>query len=283
MTIRFFISLCLLLLLPCYTYSQATLYVDVGPSSHPVAITACALELVTSLADNMESRWEVLDAQCSPKAVFALTYLYMTHYAKLLIEELYFDDGNAMASFIFTFASRYLFAFDNWVAQNYSAVSSPWTETFSFGETGTSTVQQDLELGMNAHINYDLAIATYESGYAVVSMKPDYDRVNDLMAMIMFNLTADLGERYDSSLSPGGLNNVAFAALLDVIIEWRGNAWNDALTYALEPNGDARLLLQQTYEGLAAVGGDSMETGSSSSTTASRIAYCEAHHAPAPF
>jgi len=228
----------------------------------------------------MTARWQVLDSECSPKAVFALTYLYMTHGAKQLIADLYFDNGNDMADFVVTFASRYTTAFDNWAAGDLCGVSSPWQEAFSFGQTNMSTAQQDLELGMNAHINYDLAIATYESGYAVDSKKPDYDRVNDLMSDIIYNITVDIGDRYDPSLSPGGLNNAEFWTMLQVIIGWRESAWVDAVTYKTVLGELAGQELQDTYEAAAATEAVAMEAGSLENTSVSRIGYCEAHHAP---
>jgi hypothetical protein len=64
-----------------------------------------------------------------------------------------------------------------------------------------SDVTQDMTLGMNAHINYDLAIATFESGYAVPQWAPDYYRVNDLMNQIDGNVTHALYDPFPPSLS----------------------------------------------------------------------------------
>lgn len=44
------------------------------------------------------ARWEALDADCDPNAVFALTYIYMTYGVKMLLAVDYFDDGNQMAN-----------------------------------------------------------------------------------------------------------------------------------------------------------------------------------------
>lgn len=95
------------------------------------------------------------------------------------------------------FAARYINAYDNYEAGNMSGVSAPWRIYFDFVMGNHSDTTQDITLGMNAHINYDLAIVTYEQGYALPQWTADYYRVNDLMNQIDDNITRSLG-RYDA-------------------------------------------------------------------------------------
>jgi len=252
----------------------------VGPSSAPDPVSVAALQKVGNLANNMTSRWAVLDAQCSPLAVFALTYLYMTHGAMQMIANLYFDNGDDMADFVVTFATRYITAFDNWASGDLEGVSDPWIVYFNNALSNMSTVSQNLELGMNAHINYDLAIATVIAGYAVPCKKPDYDRVNDLMSDIIYNLTVDLSDRYDSSLAPGGINDVEDYATLQLIIGWRENALVDAVSYYNALTEGEQQVLQDINEGEATTGADAIALENLENTYTSRKEYCEANHAP---
>jgi len=215
----------------------------------------------------------VLDAACDPNAVFALTYMYMTYGARVFIGNHYFDDGNAMAAYTVHFATRYIDAFDAYVAGNLDDVSGPWIQTFNWAASGKSNASENLFLGMNAHINYDLAIATAESGFNTLERKPDFDRVNDLLGFVMANISLDVVQRYDPSLLPGPLDGI----ILPLIISWRESAWTTSTLYSLELLAP---LLQGLSEVTATAAALLYQPLRLCSTSADRIAFCSAHHAP---
>jgi len=252
----------------------------VGPSTHPVPVLQSSMDRISSLASDMYSRWEALDAACDPKAVFAVAYLYMTASAKTLIANNYFDDGNKMTDFIETFAGRYISAFDNWAAGNQANVSAPWAVYFSFCESNRSDTTQDLTLGMNAHINFDLGVAAYEEGYAVPEWQDDYYRVNDLMADIDNNVTHALG-RYDAQFyNTDWLSEAYFQASIDFVTSWRTTAYVSALAYQNALTPDAAQLLIDADEATVSVVAAGLAIPYLIPTAPSRIAYCQENHYP---
>jgi len=212
------------------------------------------------MVDTLKSRWEVLDSACDPRAVFALTYLAITRSAAQYIADEYFDDGNSMANFITKFAGRYIAAFDAWNTDE-TTVSKPWQQAFSNAASGNSNATEDLLLGMNAHINYDLAIATYEAGYYALNRKADYDRLNDGLKEIIYNVSVELGYRYGPAMSPSVLKGIAQSA--SVIIGWRANAWNNAVLFNLAPTDAMRNTFIKGTENQAALGASLLESSKS--------------------
>lgn len=126
----------------------------------------------------MVVRWSALDAVCSPNAPFALLYLNITNQSIVAIQNGYFDNGDRLVcvtcqdhttdicqiDFILLFARRYLNAYDNYYVNNVKP-SGPWNEAFRYADSGRSSVLENLNQGINAHINYDLGIIVYNTSY----------------------------------------------------------------------------------------------------------------------
>lgn len=269
-----------------------------GPSAHPKAVSAAKIAKIQNLAAEMHNRWLVLDQTCDPRAVFAVAYLYMTHSAANLVSNGYFDDGNKMADFISNFAQRYITAYDNYAAGNMAGVSRPWAIYFNALTSNRSDVTQDVTLGMNAHINYDLGIVAYERGYARPNLTADYYRVNDLMAQVDLDITASLG-RYDPQFyNTDFVSQTYFTASVQMVTSWRTTAYAEAVAYqtAADTTGAVTGVVTGIVTGL--LGGTNGVTGATVaslqlaseaaavaaaipfavpypySTAASRVAYC---------
>eukprot|EP01119_Soliformovum_irregulare_P002170 TRINITY_DN1233_c0_g2_i1.p1 TRINITY_DN1233_c0_g2~~TRINITY_DN1233_c0_g2_i1.p1 ORF type:complete len:280 (+),score=38.97 TRINITY_DN1233_c0_g2_i1:32-871(+) len=274
---RLLLSCCVLITLCVAVYGQGF---TIGPSTNPAPVTSASISRITAIADDMYQRWYQLDAACDPRAVFAVAYLFMTANAKKLVQNLYFDDGNKMVDFISTFAGRYLAAYTAWDNGQYNNVSLPWAVYYNFLDSKRSDVTQDITIGMNAHINYDLGIAAYQQGYASSRWRNDYYRVNDLMAQVDTNVTLALG-RYDPQFyNTDWVSQTYFQASIDFVTSWRSNAYSQALAYqaALTPLGVK--VLQATYEAAAATTGQSIAIPYLYRTNTTRVAYCQANHYP---
>lgn len=59
------------------------------------------------------------------------------------------------------FAQRYISAYKNW--KEGKPITDSWKIAFDFGKVKNSMIMQHLLLGINAHINLDLGIATLET------------------------------------------------------------------------------------------------------------------------
>ncbi len=244
----------------------------VGPSPSPIEASHDDLKSVDDLLKDMRKQWRLLDRACHPDAVFALTYYVTTAAVDTHIEESYFDDNPFLAAWDLAFADLYMDAMVNRSAG--SQASGPWQEAFDWSDTGMSTVNEDLLLGMNAHINYDLAIVTYQMGLVADGRRDDYDRINDVLAYVMREVATELGAHYDPSLSPGATSDLTDPAVLQLFIEWRNNAWNNAAALTAAPDDVSRELVRAQIEAEAVAIAQGLQIPKSD-TTQGRVAYCE--------
>lgn len=133
----------------------------------------------------------------SRSGYFAAIYRKVT--AKVLegIEAGFFDDGERMARLDVAFARRYLAALDTY--ERGGRPTRCWELAFQAGDSARLIVLQHLLLGINAHINLDLGVAAAQTapGSELVSLRRDFDRVNEILALLISDIERDL-----SSISP---------------------------------------------------------------------------------
>ena len=93
----------------------------------------------------------------------------------------FFDDDEKMRRLVVIFANHYLAAYRDFQAGR--PIPQAWQVAFDAADRYWPIVLQHLLLGMNAHINLDLAIAVVETaGDALEDMRHDYMRINDVLA-----------------------------------------------------------------------------------------------------
>ena len=145
------------------------------------------------------------------RAVFVTVYTLMSQEMKRRIERGAFRDNEWVRRYTIAFANLYCAAHDDFDSGR--AVSKAWTIAFETARGGEALVTQDLLLGINAHINHDLALALDE-----VSIEPDRAaRLADHSAVneVLQALTDEVGRRV-SDLYARGLAGVdACAGTLD--------------------------------------------------------------------
>eukprot|EP00742_Colponemidia_sp_Colp-10_P011069 GILJ01012247.1.p1 GENE.GILJ01012247.1~~GILJ01012247.1.p1 ORF type:complete len:299 (+),score=25.51 GILJ01012247.1:123-899(+) len=251
----------------------------IGPSASPVAARQSSIASVQSLIQQMTNRWRQLDRDCSPNAVFALLYLYMTRAVHDKVKAGYFDDNDAMAKFTTEFASHYLGAYDAF----YHGQGDPtpcWSDAFQYANSGRSSVTEDMFLGMNCHINSDLSQVV--SAIGMPSTKRDYDRIDDVLGEVSAPASNDIASRYDPGAN-GTIITLLTPALMGTIYAWREGAWQNGML--LQGGQQSRLasgLVQTTIQTQATVYGLPFHSnnlaGLGASTAPARQAYCEAHH-----
>ncbi|CAF1598151.1 unnamed protein product [Didymodactylos carnosus] len=248
----------------------------------------------------MTQRWQVLDSQCLPSSVFALLYLYMTYNIRYYIQNQYFNDGNSLTSFTLKFASYFATAYDSYYCQTQNQyafsqivvqqqsincakpelqkpVNPVWKNVFDYQVLNKSYVVDDLGLGINAHINRELASVVYDLNYKTTDQKQDYDRVNDILQALIATATVDIGQRYDPLLSSPEFS-LAYSAAIAILIGGRQNAWDNGQLYISAPP-PLRKNLMLAVQTTALTAAQAFETGITT-TNQQRIAYCQAHHSP---
>jgi hypothetical protein len=129
----------------------------------------------------------------SALGIFPAMYRTVTVTVGEGIEAGVFDDPARVERLVVEFARLYIEAFDAMVAGVRPA--SSWDLAFRFAERGKGSISQHLLLGMNAHINLDLGIATaaVSTPDDLAALHDDFVRVNDVLFTLVDELQDCLG------------------------------------------------------------------------------------------
>lgn len=119
---------------------------------------------------------------------FAVLYHKVTRKVKDCIGNKEFGDGVRMEHLDVTFARRYLIAFYAWIAGK--PTTNSWKIAFDAIAPNKSLVLQHLLLGMNAHINLDLGIATTAlmEGSVLEDIHNDFNTINSILGSMIDNI-----------------------------------------------------------------------------------------------
>lgn len=172
--------------------------------------------------------------------LFAAVYRQVTAAIARGIADGRFDDADRLDRFDAVFAGRYLAALEAWRAGEDPGRS--WRLAFRATEDDDVVLVQHVVLGINAHINLDLAVAaaTTSPGPEIAALKDDFERINDVLLAVLCDLQGAL-----NGLSPllGGLDSV-LGRLDEEIFGFtlrraRAEAWDAAVLLAGQ-SGQAR-------------------------------------------
>jgi hypothetical protein len=164
------------------------------PAAHSPFVPATSIDEVIARLDGIV---EQAIAERDRLGFFAALYRTVTDAVKHGIATGRFEDGPRMERLDVVFANRYLEAFD--AHRRGGAPTESWQVAFAMGSSRRAVIMQHLLLGMNAHINLDLAIAasTVCPGAAIAGLERDFNEINTVLA----ELETDV-EREVCSLSP---------------------------------------------------------------------------------
>ena len=159
---------------------------------------------------------------------FASLYLRVTNTVKSRLGTGYFDDDARMERLDANFAERYLTAVRQYRAQD-PAIAAGWSIAFDATTRTDLIVVQHLLLGVNQHINFDLAQAAVATcpGPQLEPLRADFMKITDLIAGIVPTVVSEIG-----SCSPmiGMLNFLDESGEIQVLnfsmAEARGAAWS---------------------------------------------------------
>lgn len=129
----------------------------------------------------------IIDNAIENNSRFGLfAYVYRRTTAEILkeVESRGFENNELLEQLDVVFANLYLDAYNKY--QDNEPISKSWSFAFAHSDESFSILQH-IMLGMNAHINLDLAIATNETmtGKDIQSVRNDFDKVNDILYSIV--------------------------------------------------------------------------------------------------
>lgn len=180
---------------------------------------------------------------------FAALYHKVTLKVKEGITEGLFENGERLAELDVLFANRYLYALGEWRKdRNSVAVSQSWKKAFENHGNKSRLVLQHLLLGMNAHINYDLAIAVVElanAGNDINAIRRDYNAINLILSSLTYSVIRNL-----NTISPF-LSFLGFTGTKSnsMLVQFsmgnaRDGSWCFATDLAAKTGNDADIFIQ---------------------------------------
>jgi hypothetical protein len=205
----------------------------VEPDPALVDLTESPYEDVDDVLERLTALEEVLRERADRRAVFLTVYSRMTRAIRDRVDAGRFRDPEWMRRYTVAFADYYRQAFLAFERGRLGTVPAPWRVAFDTAVEGAGLVVQDAFLGINAHINYDLALTLIDVGIDAdrAAKRADHRAVNDVLRRLVDAQQDALAELY----APGvaeidatfGRFDEAFA--LFGMTEGREKAWRVAV------------------------------------------------------
>jgi hypothetical protein len=204
-----------------------------APDPELVATVTSPFDSVADAEDRLGSLEAQLRARDDRRAVFLTIYTRMTGAVRRGIERGRFVDPAWMRRYTTAFANYYRAAFLAFERGRHGAVPAPWQVAFGTAVRGDALVVQDAFLGVNAHINYDLALALDDVG-----IDPDRNRkyadhreINAILARLVDGQQEALAELYAPGVAgvDAALGDLDEALTLGSMATGREWAWRVAV------------------------------------------------------
>ncbi|WP_135303718.1 DUF5995 family protein [Haloarcula amylovorans] len=207
-----------------------------SPSTPDDELVSAVTSPYTSVEDAYEGLRHLeglLVARGDRRSVFLTIYSRMTRQIWAGIDRGDFENLAWMRAYTVTFANYYRRAFLAFEAGNLDAVPTPWRIAFGTARHGDALVIQDAFLGINAHINYDLALTLRDVGIDPnrATKYADHCAVNEILARLVDTQQSALAAMY----APGIEDIDAILGRLDEwlsllgLTEGRAHAWRVAV------------------------------------------------------
>lgn len=191
------------------------------------------------------------------RGVFTTAYLHITQSIGAAIEEDSFEDTSWSQNYLICFANLYRVAILNIARGNMDLVPKSWKISFDLAEKKEGFVIQHLLLGINAHINHDLALALHE-----VKIDPNRDNkykdhtdINIILEKATDGLKHSVAKKYapilkrlDKSLGTIDDEITAFS-----IQKAREHAWSMAIALASAQTEFEKQILKKSLDEQAGV------------------------------
>lgn len=155
---------------------------------------------------------------------FTRTYRYITEAVYEALKHNQFKDKNRMVQFDITFA-RYFFDALKGYCRNITIVPA-WSLCFEYCQKNNSKNTIFMALGINAHVNNDLAQTLYQCNFGN-PYKSDFTKVNQIINKQIARVINDLNDNQLPFSVIQKFPALYFKSLQIVITMWRQKAWNN--------------------------------------------------------
>lgn len=258
--------------------STATDFAATTENDCPKGSTKC----VDNVIREMTKRYNGLG--CKHDSMFAFTYLVTTkEYRKAIEDPAFFTDNAFVNHQDANFADMYFNAFDAWAKGNVGAVPPAWRIAFDAADNQHVSGMGNVLLGMNAHVNRDLAFVLDAIGLVKpdgTSRKPDHDKVNAFLNAVNKYLLTEAAKYLDPTVDDGDFPGTSIdnSTAVQLLVSWREGAWRNAERLAAAGSAWERTAIAQEIEDNAAHIGTMLKSTFAydgiTTTPAARNAFC---------
>lgn len=224
-------------------------------------------ELILNLEEKYQSVPEVIDSfkwleeyffiRHDLRGVFTTAYLHITQSIGAAIEENSFRNNSWSRDYLICFANLYREAILNYENGNIDLVPKSWKCSFDLAENTEGFIIQHLLLGINAHINHDLALALHQ-----VTIDPNRDEkytdhtdINIILEKATDGLKRNVTEKYAPILQrlDRGFGTIDDDIIAFSIPKAREHAWSMAIALTAAPTEFEKKILKKSLDEQAAV------------------------------
>ncbi len=205
------------------------------------------LELVIQ---EMERRYEPLEAQRDRDGIFALSYLRTTEKLQQLFDTVGFENPASIVREDALFADYYFEAYDNYHLGT-ANVPTAWQIAFDAAENESVSGTGNLVLGTSAHILRDLPFVLYELDQKGSPIsKADHDLFNEILLQV--DVLEELAQKFDPTIDDDDLPGTADdLERFQVIALWRELTWQNYQRLRDAPDDISRQQVAAEIEGLS--------------------------------
>lgn len=224
---------------------------------NPDSLSQLRAETIDDVLRSLDRIIEWSKLNGSRLGYFAALYRKVTRAVKQGIADGIFLDGPRMERLDAIFANRYLVALELYIHDR-ERTPAAWRLAFDTAERWWPIVLQHLLLGMNAHINMDLAIAAVETApdAPLADLKDDFFAINRILASLVEETRLELAEVWPLMRLIDKLAQRSGQGLSDLGM-WlsRGHAWLLAEELALLGTDDRTRRIALLDRNVAGLGG----------------------------
>lgn len=191
------------------------------------------------------------------RGVFTTAYLHITQSIGAALQENSFKNNSWSRDYLVAFANLYREAILNYEQGNSQQVPKSWKISFNLAKNDDGYIIQHLLLGINAHINHDLALALHQ-----VSIDPDREEkyqdhtdINIILEKATDSLKRNVAEKYAPILKrlDRGLGTVDDEITAFSIPKAREHAWSMAIVLTSSPTEFEKNIFRKSLDDQAAV------------------------------
>jgi hypothetical protein len=217
--------------------------------------TVSALQIVTERMGQQIQQWETA---VDHRVIFLSCYKQMTDNMLVGMDKGEFHDAGWVGQLLHHFADYYFVALEAYDGGS-SATPAIWRQVHDTARRPETHVLQNLFLGVNAHINYDLVLTLVDLLQDVWVQMPlaqrdgryhDYCVVNDIIAQTIDAVQDNVVERWSPAMDVvdkmlGRLDERLIARL---ITNWREHVWQQAVRMMEAPQAQDAIRQQVEME-----------------------------------